>query len=89
MRCSLEYLAPDIAIARTHPEGEYGDPFTFAAVVVFREDGRVAELKGAMRAPTIPEWRSMKSLAKDLGVRTVKWDRMGPEAVRGVEIKLR
>lgn len=89
MRCSLEYLAPDVALARVHPEGGFGDPYKYAVVVVFRDGGRTAEIKGAMRAPTMLEWRAMKSLAKDLGVEVVRWDRVSVGAVRDVIVRLR
>lgn len=67
---SLESIT---ALLRYHPDGGYGDPYTFVATCVI--DGHVATLKGAMGEYTPHVRREIAKALSSIGVRTVMYER--------------
>ncbi len=88
MIASLEALCPCRCafVVRVHPEGGLGSPYTWAAVVVAR--GMTAEIKAALRAPTVSEARAVEAALRDAGF-TRRWhERLSPGKCRPVSRSL-
>lgn len=70
MAVSIEAIT---ALIRYHPEGGYGDPYTFVATVSI--DGDLAIIKGAMGQYTSKIRREIKEALQSIGVQRVEYER--------------
>lgn len=71
--CSLDWLCRHVALARTHPAGGLGDPWTWCATVL--RQGDTAFLVGVMRAPTATEARALLTALRDSGMTRRRFER--------------
>lgn len=79
MRASIQWLTQEIGLVRTHPVGEYGDPWTWACCIV--KDGDTATVYIAEHAPTHAERSALKCLFLGAGISKVRWERKRGDAV--------
>lgn len=73
MHCSLDWLTRRIALARTHPVGGLGDPWTWGCVVVRQRD--LAVLLLAQRSPSPPEARALLRALNESGMTRRRYER--------------
>jgi len=73
MKCSIQWLCEHTFILRTHPTGGYGDEYTFA--VTARMSDKQALLYGALKSPTMTEWRAIRTTLREMGFENAKWER--------------
>lgn len=73
MHCSLDWLTRRIALARVHPTGGLGDPWTWGCVVLRRGDTAVILL--AQTAPTAPEARAFLRALDQSGMTRRQFER--------------
>lgn len=74
MYCSLDWLTRRIALARTHPVGGLGDPWTWGCVIQQRGDTAVILL--AQRAPLPPEARAFLRALAESGMTRRQFERV-------------
>lgn len=87
MFCSLDWLCEHAAVARVHPDGGLGDPWTWSCTVF--KQGDVAVLLGAKGAPTPPEARALLAALRQAGFTSRMHERhYGDGTVLKVERKL-
>lgn len=68
MKAHMEHLASVIRVGR---DGfKYGDPYTFSATVKWISTEEV-EIVGALRAPTMSEYKAFFELCKEIGIKTM------------------
>lgn len=84
MIASFETVA---GIIRTHPEGDYGAPYTWSCHAALHGD--VAYLRAAMRAPTQDEAHAIKRLLAERGITEVRWERRNTARARETRIATR
>lgn len=73
MKASIEHLPENSFVVRTHVDGGYGDPYTWACVVT--PHGDVAEVKAALRAPTVAERSAVVDALRHRGFTYASWER--------------
>jgi len=73
MNCSIQWLCEHTFILRTHPDGDFGDPYTFS--ITCKINNQQIILYGALRAPTPMEWRAIRQSLKEMGFDHAKWER--------------
>lgn len=86
MYCSLDWLCEHVALARCHPAGGLGDPWTWAVAVL--RQGDTAVLLGAQAAPTAAEARALLAALKQAGFTRRLHERHGGGGVRTVAQEL-
>lgn len=77
MYCSLDWLTRRIALARVHPVGGLGDPWTWGCVILKRGDTAVILL--AQTKPTHDEARAFLRALDESGMTRRRFERHGSD----------
>ena len=83
MKASTRALGPSAVELRVHPEGSYGEPWTWGCVASPKAgEPQTAWLTLALRAPGPDERKAAAAALKALGYTHVQWERIDRSGAR-------